>query len=132
MSGFAYQEMKNFGRKFKGYLDVHETIHDKVAKRVAQLAIRKVKKMTPVDTGELRQKWNYTITKSGSTYTILIENNTPYALFVEKGHRIVIAGHTAGWVEGRFMMKLMEAEIERIAPNMWKREVEKEMRKAFG
>lgn len=131
-AGFEFQQMRQFRDKFKNYLVTHESIHDQVAHRIALLAIRKVKKLTPVDTGNLRQNWKYTITKSGDTYIIFIENPAHYALFVEKGHRIVVAGITVGWVEGRFMMKLMESEIERIAPNMWMREVEKEMRKAFG
>ncbi|WP_342505625.1 HK97 gp10 family phage protein [Sporosarcina sp. FSL K6-2383] len=107
-------------------------IHLKVAKRIAQLAIRKVKKMTPVDTGDLRNNWKYHIVKKGDIYTILIYNQLEYASFVEDGRRIVVAGATIGWVEGRFMLKLTKDEMERIAPRMWKIDVEKEMRRIFG
>jgi hypothetical protein len=88
--------------------------------------------MTPVDTGDLRNNWKYDVIKKGDTYIIVIYNQLEYASFVENGHRIVIAGKTVGWVEGRFMLKLTEEEMQRIAPNMWEKEVVKEMRRIFG
>lgn len=107
-------------------------IHLRVANRIALLAIRKVKKMTPVDTGDLRQNWKHDVIKRGDTYIIVIFNQLEYSSFVESGHRLVVAGRTVGWVEGKFMLKLTKDEMDRIAPNMWKKEVEKEMRRIFG
>ncbi|MHA6258352.1 HK97 gp10 family phage protein [Sporosarcina sp. CAU 1771] len=130
--GFEFSEVYKIKQNLIKLNKTSHAIHLKVAKRVAQLAIRKVKKMTPVDTGDLRQNWKYHIIKKGDTYTILIYNQLEYASFVEKGHRVVVAGKTVGWVEGRFMLKLTKDEMERIAPNMWKKEVEKEMRRIFG
>lgn len=130
--GFEFSEMKLMKQKLIELNKMSHVIHLKVAKRVAQLAIRKVKKMTPVDTGDLRNNWKYHIVKKGDTYTILIYNQLNYASWIENGHRIVIAGKTVGWVEGKFMLKLTKDEMDRIAPNMWKMEVEKEMRRIFG
>lgn len=142
--GFEYGEIKIMQRQLA---DLRRATHEagmKVAKRIALLAIRKVKKMSPVDTGDLRQNWKFDVVKKGDTYTIFIFNDLEYAGFVENGHRIVAApkemswkevtaaGKTVGWVEGRFMLKLTMAEMERIAPRMWKNEVEKEMRRIFG
>ncbi|MEK4403445.1 MULTISPECIES: HK97 gp10 family phage protein [unclassified Sporosarcina] len=130
--GFEFSEMKLMKQNLIELNKMSHVIHLKVAKRVAQLAIRKVKKMTPVDTGDLRNNWKYHIVKKGDTYTILIYNQLNYASWIENGHRIVIAGKTVGWVEGKFMLKLTKDEMDRIAPNMWKMEVEKEMRRIFG
>ncbi|MCJ8008904.1 HK97 gp10 family phage protein [Lederbergia wuyishanensis] len=130
--GFEFSEVAKLKESLIALNIASHKIHLKVARRIAQLAIRKVKKMTPVDSGDLRNNWKYSVIKKGDTYIVVIYNQLEYASFVEKGHRIVIAGQTVGWVEGRFMLKLTEDEMERIAPNMWKNEVEKEMRRIFG
>lgn len=130
--GFEYADMRRFQQNLIELNRRSHDIHMKVAKRVAQLAIRKVKKMTPVDTGDLRNNWKFYVLKRGNAYYIHIYNQLEYASFVEKGHRIVVAGQTVGWVEGRFMLKLTMTEMERIAPNMWKNEIDKEMRRIFG
>lgn len=130
--GFEFSEIRLMQRQLVELSRRLDDIHMRVAKRVAQLAIRKVKKMTPVDSGDLRQNWKYSVVKKGNTYHIQIYNHLEYAGFVEWGHRVVIAGQTVGWVEGRFMLKLTMAEMKRLAPNMWKKDVEKEVRRVFG
>lgn len=131
--GFEYGEVAKLKQQVLDLRIASGQIHDKVANRVGLLAIRKVKKMTPVgETGDLRNNWRHYVVKKGDTYIIVIHNPIEYASFVEDGHRIVVAGKTVGWVEGRFMMKLTADEMETLAPNMWKRDVEREMRKIFG
>jgi len=129
---FEFEEFKKLRDGVKEFTAASGKIHKKVADRIAQLAIRKVKLLTPVDTGDLRNNWKYHVYKQGDSYKIVIYNQVEYALFVEKGHRIVIAGRTVGYVDGKFMLELTEQEMERIAPRMWEREVEKEMRRIFG
>lgn len=130
--GYEFSEVLNIKASLVELNKAAHIVHMKVAKRIAQLAIRKVKKMTPVDDGDLRDGWKFDVIKKGSSFIIVIYNQVEYASFVEKGHRIVVAGKTVGWVEGRFMLKLTEDEMERIAPNMWKKEIEKEMKRIFG
>ena len=63
---------------------------------LGEQAIASVKKATPVRSGTLRREWklhNYT----GRNY-IVVANNTDYALYVEKGHRVVSGGRTSGFV----------------------------------
>ena len=58
------------------------------------------KKLTPVDTGELRRSWKLKY-KKGDLY-IRLYNNTEYGLYVEYGHR------TRGgksYIEGAYMLK---------------------------
>ncbi|MGM7683542.1 HK97 gp10 family phage protein [Cytobacillus sp. Hm23] len=130
--GYEYSDIKLIKQNLIELKKVSHEIHLKVAKRIAQLAVRKVKKMTPVDNGDLRNNWKYHVFKKGDSYFIHLYNQLQYASFVENGHRIVVAGKTVGWVEGKFMLKLTTDEMERIAPNMWKKEVEKEMKRIFG
>lgn len=130
--GFEYGDMRLFKQNLIDLNKKSHEIHMKVANRISQLAIRKVKKMTPVDSGDLRNNWKSYVLKKGDSYYIHVYNQLEYASFVENGHRIVVAGQTVGWVEGRFMLKLTMDEMERIAPNVWKNEVEKEMRRIFG
>ena len=129
---FEFEEVKQLAKNLKELTIASGKIHRKVAERVAQLAIRKVKMLTPVDTGDLRNNWKYSIIKQGDTYKIVIYNQVEYALFVEKGHRIVIAGRTVGFKDGQFMLELTEQEMERRAPRMWEREIEKEWRRILG
>lgn len=130
--GFEFSEMRQLKQQVVELTKRTHTIHMRVANRIGLLAIRKVKKMTPVDTGDLRNNWKHYVLKKGDTYFVVIYNQKEYASYVENGHRIVIGGVTVGWVEGKFMLKLTMAEMERLAPNMWKNEVEKEMRGLFG
>lgn len=128
--GFEFSELVTIKQQVVELNRRSHSIHMKVARRIALLAIRKVKQMTPVaeiNGGTLRDNWKHHVIKRGDDYTILIYNQVEYASFVELGHRIVVAGKTVGWVEGRFMLKLTMGEMEQIAPNMWKREVEREM-----
>ncbi|WP_342556650.1 HK97 gp10 family phage protein [Lysinibacillus sp. FSL P4-0201] len=129
---FEFEEVKQLAEKMKELTIASGKIHKKVAERIAQLTIRKVKMLTPVGTGDLRNNWKYHIIKQGDTYKIIIYNNLEYALFVEKGHRIVIAGRTVGFVDGQFMLELTEQEMERLAPRIWEREIEKEWRRILG
>lgn len=129
---FEFEEVIQLAEKLKELTIASGRIHKKVAERIAQLAIRKVKMLTPVDTGDLRNNWKYHIVKEGDTYKIVLYNQVEYALFVEKGHRIVIAGRTVGYIDGQFMLELTEQEMEQIAPRMWEREIEKEWRRILG
>ena len=131
--GFEFREMIEVRQNIRELSNATDDIYLKVAKRIAQLAIRKVKKMTPVgETGDLRNNWKFQILKSSKRLKIIVYNQVEYASFVENGHRIVRGGNTVGWVEGRFMLKLTKAEMDRVAPNMWKKEIDKEMRRIFG
>ncbi|MFD1203589.1 HK97 gp10 family phage protein [Sporosarcina contaminans] len=130
--GFEFSEMVRLKENMVKLTKATAGVHMKVAKQLAQMAIRRVKKMTPVDQGDLRDNWKYHILKKGDTYTIIIYNTIEYASFVEKGHRIVRNGKTVGWVEGRFMLQLTMDEMEAIAPAAWLEKVEKEMRRILG
>lgn len=61
------------------------------------------------------------ITKSGNIYTIEVINPVHYASYVENGHRQEVGRYvpaigkrlTKSWVDGKFMLKISEEEIDR-------------------
>lgn len=136
---FEFDEFILRTRKLEQVVANIDNIHLKVAKRIAQLAIRKVKQKTPVDSGILRGAWKYEVLKNGDSYVIIIHNPTEYASFVEKGHRLVMrvkdgegyAKKTIGWREGKFMLELTMDEMDHLSARIWEVEVEKELRRAL-
>ena len=78
--------------------------------------------------GELRRNWTANIRKEGDEYVIEIINSTPYAEYVEYGHRT--RGHT-GWVPGHLMMTIAAREIEEQAPAILARKLSDLLRRAL-
>ena len=56
-----------------------------------------------------------TVTHTGNVYRIEIKNPVEYASYVEYGHRT--ASHK-GWVQGKFMLTIAEAHLQKIAPEL--------------
>lgn len=81
---------------------------------------RKMKKRTPVDSGELRRNWTVgRVERRGGSYIVEIFNNTEYASFVENGHRT--GADLTKWVDGRFMMTISMKEMEQELPRYLER-----------
>lgn len=110
---FDIGDVERLAKNFKNALDervIERYIRDFLLE-MAYRADRKIKKRTPVDTGELRRNWTVgKVERYGDAYTVEIFNNTEYASFVEYGHRT--GEDLAEWVEGRFMMTISMKEIE--------------------
>lgn len=102
---------------------INKAVDERIAERfirdflleMAYRAERKIKKRTPVDTGDLRRNWRVgKVVRKGNSYIVEIYNNTEYAPYVEYGHRT--GADLTKWVEGRFMMTISMKEIERELP----------------
>lgn len=112
---FDIKELVNYGKQLKSRQDMMTRSVESVGNYLLQTVIKK----TPVDTGLLKKTWrtdNPTLKaqKKGNVYEVTIVNTTPYASFVEKGHRKVVFGvDTGGWVMGRFFLKASEVETEK-------------------
>lgn len=73
--------------------------------------------------------------KNGDNYTIVVENPTEYASYVEFGHRQTPGKYVpaigkrlkASWVNGKYMLTLSEKDLESMAPAI----LEKELNKFF-
>ena len=83
-NGFDVRELEKFRDnlvEFENKLDVF--ISD-CAKELAARLLREVIKRTPTITGNLKRNWQVTgITKQGFNYTIMVINQTEYAMYVE-------------------------------------------------
>lgn len=69
------------------------------------------------------------VKKSGDMYTIEIINPVEYAPYVEFGHRT--ADHS-GWVDGKFMLTISEAELQADAPGILQRKLDKFVKDTLG
>ena len=91
--------------------------------------------------GTLRNNWKIssTATKKGVVYEIEIFNPLEYASYVEYGHRQQVGRFVpqigkklkSGWVEGQFMLKISEEEIQAIAPKLLQKRLDEELRRLF-
>lgn len=75
------------------------------AERMAQKAVREVKRETKVRTGNLRRRWDGHAEKRSDGADIILTNDAEYAAPVNNGHRIVSHGRTVGYKEGRHMLE---------------------------
>lgn len=112
------------------------------SKTIAEKLLKNVVNRTPIGQydgtpgvgGTLADSWFVGgVEKDGTTYTITVKNNAlsdngvPYAVYVEFGHRT----RSGGWVEGRKMLTITEAEIKEAAPNFLDRKVNEFLRRCM-
>ncbi len=97
---------------------------------LASRLLRRVKLRTPVDSGELRRRWDIgEIRKNGDRYEIEIINPMEYSSYVEFGHR---TRDHRGWVKGRFMLTISEQELKAQAPELIQRKLYKFLKEELG
>lgn len=75
------------------------------SKKIGQKAIREIKKLTPVDTGNLRRRWFCRVRPGSREIIIWLANDADYAAMVNNGHRIARAKKTAAWKDGHYMLE---------------------------
>lgn len=143
MAGFGnfdFSELKNLQKQLNklAVSDTHKFMESCV-KELAMRLLRSVKRMTPVDTGDLRRGWNANgnegdgeslkvdVSVEGGVYTVTITNREDYDVYVEYGHRT----KSDGWVPGRFMMTISEEELRSIAPQVLEQKLEEFLKGAF-
>ncbi len=114
MNGFDDSELVAYMKKLEKAQKIIDAEFRKAAKAIGLEFMRSV----------LNQNWQCAVSKKGNTYIINVFNTIEYASFVESGHRQEVGRYvpaierrlTRPWVEGKFMMKLTEAEIEEKIP----------------
>lgn len=82
-----------------------EEIIKKRAAAMGMKIIREIKRLTKVNTGNLRRRWFFTVEVRDGEIVIWISNDAEYAAPVNYGHRIVRGGRTVGKTQGRFMLE---------------------------
>lgn len=123
MGGFDARELRKLRDELEKLQEPEEFMKD-CAKELAARLLKMVVQRTPADTGTLRRAWtagtssegyanSVQVNHFGNVYEIAITNPMEYASYVEYGHR---TPNHKEWVPGKFMMKISEEELERIAP----------------
>lgn len=116
-------DFKQFEKLKRNFEQLEKNLDDFMRQFLLEMALRaerRIKKRTPVDTGELRRGWEVgEVQKVGDKYIVEIINPVEYASFVEYGHRT--GPDRRKWVEGRFMMTISMQEIERELPRYLER-----------
>ena len=139
-NGFDVRELKKFRDNLVELEENIDSVLEDCAKELAARLIREVKKRTPTDTGNLRRNWQVTgVTKDGFTYTIMVINQTEYAIYVEYGHRQQPGRYVPainrrlkkGWVPGQFMMTISAEDIQRKAPQIVEKIIAKKLGEYF-
>lgn len=67
------------------------------------------------------------VRKSGNAFIIDVINPVHYASYVEFGHRTV----NGSWVEGQYFLTLSEENLERIAPSVLQKMLDRYLREVF-
>ncbi len=139
-----YRALKEFQKKLEKLETMQREFCEAAAKELAARLLRKVIQRTPVGQypagsgmtgGTLRRGWtgntnggaasyakSLPIRREGNSYVIDIINPTPYATYVEFGHRTRGGG---GWVQGRFMLTISVDEIQSAAPKILEKKLAK-------
>lgn len=144
------RELVEFRNKLVKLGDRHDEFMEACAKEIAARLLAKVVKRTPTGTypketgkkgGTLKRGWTVgEIEKHGGVFHIEVINSTEYAFYVEYGHRqepgrfVPAIGKRLkkGWVEGKFMLTISEQEVERDAPAILERKLQKYLKEALG
>ncbi len=142
-----FRELVAFRDKLEELADNQEEFIESCAKEIAARLLAKVVKRTPVGDysgnsyrcasghvhkghkvegkvgGTLRRGWTVgEITKVGDAYQVEVINPIEYATYVEYGHR---TSNHKGWVNGHFMLTISEQEIQRDAPAILEKKLQK-------
>lgn len=120
-------------------IDLEEFSTRSVYELAARL-LRKVKKRTPVKTGNLRNSWSIgKVHRYSNYYVIEVFNQVEYASYVEYGHRQQIGRYVpalgkrlkVGWVPGKFMLTISEQELKRDGERIMRQKFERFLKEAL-
>jgi len=117
-----FSSLQAMADRFRTAVSSHssERLAYEVLQELGNMLLRSTKRATPVDTGHLKRNWFISnVRQRGDIFEIEIYNNVAYAPWVENGHRIVRNGHTVGFAEGRYMLRISIAELERKASEIY-------------
>jgi HK97 gp10 family phage protein len=122
-----------------------DALMEACVKKLAHEFTRGVKQKTPVDKGVLKGEWDEALAranveKTNKGFQCVLTNTTPYASYVEWGHRQTPGRyvHAIGkrlkkhWVEGRYMMSKTEAEVNAKADTFIGKQIDKFLEEKLG
>lgn len=86
---FDFRELTDFASRLQSGARFEEAM-GRTAKAVAKALLKQMKSLTPVDSYELINGWDsnkFAVIKKPNGCEVLIVNKTPYALYVNDGHK---------------------------------------------
>lgn len=87
---FDFTELYEFADRL-GNISRFEKQMKLATQNIAKALLKRMKDLTPVDEYDLINGWNgnkFLVTNTKSGFEVLIINKTPYALYVNDGHRV--------------------------------------------
>lgn len=140
---FDYSQFENMLAQFKTVQKEYDSFIRKFLLEMGMRTLAQTKKLTPVDTGRLRNAWELSaVYRDGDELYVVIFNPVEYASFVEDGHmqhnRFVpgsflggkfeyIPGYPMGmvlsnkWIPGYHMARISITKIEQEIPRRFER-----------
>lgn len=150
MSGsFNFKEFECFTKQLEKLAKEKDKLFQDAAKELAAILLTLVIEKTPVGNhpaesgmvgGTLKRGWTIQtslgtmqVSSDGNTYTIEVTNPVDYASYVESGHRQTPGRYVPAigkrlkkrWVAGKFMMRESVEELQKIAPKVLERKIER-------
>lgn len=122
---FSYSQFKAMYKNMQTVQrDFDEFIHNFLLEE-ALIALRLVRPLTPVDTGNLRRNWSISnVERTGTSLVVYLVNPTEYGSFMEEGMTI----HSQEgdyWFEGFHMAELSLLQVRQKMPAKFSREFER-------
>lgn len=118
------EELKDYDEKLIAAIPLLQNFEEKFLTTLANKAMRKAQKRTPVDTGRLRRSYKVTkVQERGGSLQITLYNDAKdngmaesYASYVEYGHFTV---GRVKWVEGHWMLTMATDEVKAEMTRVW-------------
>lgn len=86
--GIDFSEFEQLIENFEDVRKAHEQFIRNFLTEMGLRALTKTKKLTPVDTGDLRNRWELSqVYRRGDELYVVLFNPLEYASFVEDGHK---------------------------------------------
>ncbi len=145
MSGnFNFKEFESFAKDLEKLAKEKDKLFQDAAKELAaRLLALLIEKTKPgkyptgsgMVGGTLKRGWTIQtslgamqIEREGDSYIVKVVNPVEYASYVESGHRTV---NHRNWVDGKFMMRKSVEELQKIAPKVLERKIERFLRECM-
>lgn len=114
---FDVSELAQFRKELNKFTNDFHKVCDEVLTEQGQMLITEARKRTPVKTGDLKAAWikdnvESRVSRRGRDYELVIQNNQPYALIIERGKR---SGNVIK-TTGRHMLKNSENVVRNNNP----------------
>lgn len=118
------KELKDYDQRLIAAIPLLHNFEERFLTTLANKAMRKAMKRTPVDTGRLRRSYKITkVEERGGSLQITLYNDAKdngmdesYASYVEFGH---FTRGRVSWVEGHWMLTLATDEVKSEMNRVW-------------